>query len=178
MSVRYSQVFSLSKYNLDSEKMLVYLADVKMEQAMSPDLLFQSANTLALAGWGLLIAARALPRRWQDLAIAGGARVIPALLSVGYAAILLVHWSTAPGGFGSLPDVMALFTAPMVALAGWAHYLAFDLFVGGWVVTQGRDCAVPWPVMLPVLILTFLFGPAGYLAAVALALVFPERTPT
>ena len=36
----------------------------------------------------------------------------------------------AEGGFGSLADVMRLFDSPTVALAGWIHYLAFDLLVG------------------------------------------------
>lgn len=70
----------------------------------------------------------------------------------------------APGGFDSLPNVMLLFTKPEIALAGWIHYLAFDLFVGAWEVRTARAERIPFPLVVPCLALTFLFGPAGYLA--------------
>jgi len=38
----------------------------------------------------------------------------------------------APGGFGSLADVKLLFGKDELLLAGWVHYLAFDLFIGAW----------------------------------------------
>ena len=44
----------------------------------------------------------------------------------------------AEGGFGSLADVATLFQKQELLLAGWIHYLAFDLFIGAWEV---RDCA-------------------------------------
>jgi hypothetical protein len=145
---------------------------------MTPDTLFQMANGLALGAWALLAVARALPGPWPDRAVTLASRGVPLVLSVGYAAIVLAFWAGAPGGFNSLPDVMALFTSPWIALAGWVHYLAFDLFLGGWAVGQGRARGIPWPVMLPVLALTFLFGPAGFLAAWALTRIYPERTTT
>ena len=51
----------------------------------------------------------------------------------------------------------------MVALAGWVHYLAFDLLVGAWEARTARREALPHPVLLPCLALTFLFGPLGLL---------------
>ena len=69
---------------------------------------------------------------------ASPASPIPALLSIAYAALILAFWAGAPGGFDSLPNVMALFTIPEIALAGWVHYLAFDLFVGAWEVRTAR----------------------------------------
>ena len=68
---------------------------------------------------------------------------IPALLSVGYAALILAFWSGAPGGFDSLPNVMLLFTRPEIALAGWVHYLAFDMLVGAWEVRVARREGIP-----------------------------------
>ena len=58
---------------------------------------------------------------------------------------------------------MALFTSPEIALAGWVHYLAFDLLVGAWEVRTARREAIPHLLVLPCLVLTFLFGPAGFL---------------
>ena len=59
---------------------------------------------------------------------------------------------------------MALFTMPEIALAGWIHYLAFDLFVGAWEVRTARREGIAFLLVLPCLALTFLFGPAGFLA--------------
>ena len=40
-------------------------------------------------------------------------------------------WSRREGGFGSLAQVLALMQTPgSLSLAGWLHYLAFDLLVG------------------------------------------------
>jgi hypothetical protein len=124
------------------------------------DILFQSANTLALAGW-LVLGLSPLSPQWSDR-IAGLA--IPVGLSVGYTALVLAFWSRAPGGFDSLPNVMLLFTRPEIALAGWVHYLAFDLLIGAWIARTARADGIPHLLVLPLLALTFLFGPAGYLA--------------
>ncbi len=126
---------------------------------MSNDAVFGIANMLALAGWGALVLSFRFPV-WAGR-IAGVA--IPLLLAVAYAGLILSFWSRAPGGFATLPDVMALFTMPEIALAGWLHYLAFDLFVGAWEVRTARREGIAFLLVLPCLALTFLFGPAGFL---------------
>jgi hypothetical protein len=131
---------------------------------MTPDALFQIANPLALLGWVALALSPVAPR--ASLAVAGVA--IPLLLSVAYSGLVLAFWSGAPGGFGTLADVQLLFTDPHIALAGWVHYLAFDLFVGAWATRTARAEGIPHLFLLPCLLLTFLFGPAGLLAFVAL----------
>jgi Domain of unknown function (DUF4281) len=138
---------------------------------MTPDALFQIANPLALLGWVALIAAPFAPRITNRIA----ATLIPLLMSVGYSALMLAFWSGATGGYGSLPDVMALFTHPYVALAGWVHYLAFDLFVGAWAVRTARTSGIPHLLVLPHLILIFLFGPAGFLTFHAMLAAFRLR---
>lgn len=127
---------------------------------MSPDALFQLANPLAMLGWVALLGAPLAPRLVQWVSGA----TIPLLLSLAYAGLVLAFWSQAPGGFGSLPEVQALFTHPHIALAGWVHYLAFDLFLGAWEVRTARAEGIPHWAVIPCLILTFLFGPAGLLA--------------
>lgn len=131
---------------------------------MTPDQLFQLANPLALLGWLVLLAAPVAPR----LAQAISAALIPLLLALAYTGLVLAFWWEAPGGFGSLPEVQALFTHPQIALAGWLHYLAFDLFLGAWEVRTARAEGIPHWAAIPCLILTFLFGPAGLLAFAAL----------
>ena len=126
---------------------------------MNLDLIFSSANLLALAAWLALIF---LPgRAWVTEGIAGG--LVPLLLSVAYAGLIAAFWSGAEGGFSSLDAVGLLFQTPGLLLAGWLHYLAFDLFVGAWEVRTARAEVIPHLLVLPALALTFLFGPAGFL---------------
>jgi hypothetical protein len=127
---------------------------------MPADQLFQLANPLAMLGWIALLAAPLAPR----LAQATSAAIIPLLLSLAYAGLVLAFWSSASGGFSTLAEVQALFTQPQIALAGWLHYLAFDLFVGAWEVRTARAEGIPHWLVIPCLVLTFLFGPAGLLS--------------
>ena len=124
--------------------------------------LFQLFNGVALAGWILLAAAVLLRRNWLRDAVCG--TYVPVALSAIYAALIVLFFFEAPGGFDSLESVQLLFTSPWAALAGWVHYLAFDLFMGARTAQGFEEMGLPrWPliVLLP---LTFLFGPAGYLA--------------
>jgi hypothetical protein len=127
---------------------------------MTPDVLFQIANTTALAGWLVLLASPLLPTTADR--ISGAA--IPLLLSIAYAGLILAYFGQGEGGFGTLANVMKLFSRPEAVLAGWIHYLAFDLFLGAWEARTGRDEGIPFLLVVPCLALTFLFGPAGFLA--------------
>lgn len=138
---------------------------------MPPDQLFQFTGPPAMLGW-MALALSPLAPRLADLI---AALVIPAILSVAYAGLILAHWAEAPGGFGTLAEVMALFTSPPVALAGWVHYLAFDLFVGAWITRTARAEGIAHLFVLPCLVLTFLFGPAGFLAFTALRATIATR---
>jgi hypothetical protein len=126
---------------------------------MSPEALFHTANSLALLGWIALSLSPLAPR---VLSVVGGV-AIPLVLSGGYAAIVLSHWSSGQGGFDSLQSVEQLFESRWLLLAGWAHYLAFDLLVGAWQLRTARREGIPHLHVLPCLLATFLFGPAGYL---------------
>jgi hypothetical protein len=134
---------------------------------MTPETLFMIANPLALMGW-LALAIAPLAPRLIDL-FAGW--VLPGLLSLGYAVLMLVHFADAPGGFQTLAAVQALFTDGDVALAGWMHYLAFDLFIGAWILRDARREGFAHWVVLPILPFVFLVGPAGFVAYVALKLL-------
>src|SRR6185436_20157970 len=96
-------------------------------------------------------------RRWANTLVSG--IILPVLLSVLYAALLATHWGETEGGFTSLAGVRALFSNQWLLLAGWVHYLAFDLFVGSWELRDAQQHRIPHLVMIPCLILTFLFGP-------------------
>jgi len=134
------------------------------EAVVQPDDVFPICNMLAMAGWLALLASPFAAKLADRVA----ALAIPVLLSVAYAGLVLAFWAGAEGGFDTLPNVMLLFTQPEIALAGWIHYLAFDLFVGAWEVRTARAERIPFLAVVPCLALTFLFGPAGYLAFTAL----------
>jgi Domain of unknown function (DUF4281) len=124
--------------------------------------LFSAFNMLALVGWIILGAGVALRRGWLRDTLAG--TYIPVLMSAAYAILIVFFFSGAEGGFDTLENVQKLFASPWVALAGWIHYLAFDLFMGSRIARGMEEERLPrWPLMI-ILPLTFLFGPAGYLA--------------
>ncbi len=126
--------------------------------------LFTATNTLALAGWILL--ALFPRRRWAHWHVSGVA--IPVALAIAYAALLAWHAPGAEGGFSTLAGVRALFATDGVLLAGWLHYLAFDLFLGAWMCRRATAEALPLWRLYPALPLTFLAGPAGLLLFLAL----------
>jgi hypothetical protein len=131
---------------------------------MTPDALFSILNLIAMGGWILLIA---LPRL-RVVANLITAAIVPGLFALAYAAILATKWGPGDGGFSSLTGVAQLFANPWLLLAGWAHYLAFDLLVGSWEVRDARNRGIPHLLVVPCLLLTFLFGPVGWLLYIAL----------
>ena len=127
---------------------------------MSAETLFTLCGRIALLGWLLLIVA---PRwRWSSRIIAKF--VIPLILAAVYLGLLATHAPGGRGGFGSLAAVGELFADPWILLAGWVHYLAFDLFVGAWEVRDAGREGIPHWLVVPCLVLTFLVGPVGLLA--------------
>lgn len=124
---------------------------------MTAEILFSVCNVAVLPGWLLLVF---LPRwRWTTALIAPV--LLPGLLGLVYLYLVATHLGNSEGNFSSLAGVTALFGDPWVLLAGWIHYLAFDLFVGSWEVRDARRCGVRHWLVVPCLLLTFLFGPVG-----------------
>ena len=138
---------------------------------MPPETLFSLANALALPGWvALLLAPAWRPANWW---LAGMA--LPALLAALYVGLLVLHAPGAEGGFSSLAGVAALFRTEGVLLAGWVHYLAFDLFIGAWICRRAAAEGIsPWIARL-CLPPTFLAGPAGLLLFLGLRAVLRRR---
>ena len=130
---------------------------------MTPEQLFSILNLMALAAWLPLLF---LPRaRWATTVVPVA---MPIVFAVVYAALVASTWAQSEGGFSSLADVRMLFDNPWLLLAGWVHYLAFDLFVGGWEVRDAQARGIRHLLVVPALILTFLFGPAGWLLYLAI----------
>ncbi len=132
--------------------------------------LFVFCNFVVLPGWFLLLF---FPRaKWTRLLIL--TTIIPVEASV-YVFLLLRGWGGAPGGFGSLEQIGLLFETPSLLLAGWVHYLAFDLIVGMWETQEGIRRDVPQALMIPCLLLTLMLGPVGLSVFLIVRLLYPPE---
>ncbi|MEO0542231.1 MAG: ABA4-like family protein [Pseudomonadota bacterium] len=128
---------------------------------MTPEDYFVFASNAAMLGWVILVFG---PRRfgWLNMVPLW---VIPGLISALYAVLVLRHFSSAEGGFDSLASVALLFDNQWALLAGWIHFLAFDLFVGAVMAARMDRVGVGRLVQAPILITTLMLGPLGFLIA-------------
>jgi hypothetical protein len=118
---------------------------------MTPEAVFSAANAFAGLAWLLLIfGGRA---SW----------IAPLLLAALYTTLIVTNFGGSPGDFTTLDGVAKLFSNRWVLVAGWVHYLTFDLFIGSWELRDARERNIPHWVAAPCLLLTFLFGPIGLL---------------
>src|ERR671914_689063 len=130
---------------------------------MTAEQLFSILNLTTMAAW---LPLAFLPRvRWATTVVPV---VMPSLLAVIYVVLAAATLSRTEGGFSSLAGVRTLFDNPWALLAGWTHYLAFDLFIGGWEVRDAQRRGIPHLLIVPVLVLTFLVGPGGLLLYLAI----------
>lgn len=136
------------------------------------DILFQLGSLIVLPGW-LALGVAAFWARPRPQLIAAARFVVPAVLAVAYVYLITTGLDAfrEGGGFNSVAQVRTLFAHDNALTAGWLHYLAFDLFVGAWIVERGTARGVHGLLLLPCLVLTFLFGPAGYLLFLVLTLM-------
>lgn len=124
---------------------------------MNSSLLFTIANALAVFAWLVLIIS---PNQNKVIPYL---RVLVAGLFLGglYIISLALGFGNAEGNFGSLESVRSLFQNDEFLLAGWVHYLAFDLFIGTWEAEDGWKHQIHRLILLPIHLLTFYFGPVG-----------------
>lgn len=122
---------------------------------------FTLANLLVMPFWLLMI----FVPRWrltERLLRSPLAAAPPALL---YAALMLPRLAEHVPTLlrPELHAVAALLGTEAGATLGWAHFLAFDLFVGRWIYLDSRRRGVTAWLAGPVLFLTLLLGPIGFL---------------
>lgn len=129
---------------------------------MSPHQLFPILSAVASVCWLVLALAppkSAWPRRVVLAAAVG--------LAMSYAALIGAFITAGEGDFQSLAGVARLFEHPGLLLAGWVHYLAFDLLVGLWARDEAARIGLSRGWLLPCLFLIFMLGPLGWLAFLA-----------
>jgi hypothetical protein len=123
--------------------------------------LFQLSFLLAAPFWALMI----LAPGWSWTQRIVGSPWIIAPIAALYLAIAIPR----------LGDLLPLVTSPSLsslqtamaeggaATLVWAHIIAFDLFVGRWMYLESRERRIHPLVMAPVLVVTILFAPIGFL---------------
>lgn len=121
--------------------------------------MFRIANLAPMPGW-LLISF--FPKwKYTPYVVCYG---IMGVLALFYSFLIVRYAGESDGSFGSLQGVMALFDSPYAVLAGWVHYLAFDLFVGLCIVRDASKFSINhYFLVVPCLFLTLMFGPVGFL---------------
>ena len=118
---------------------------------------FKLVNASTAPVWlAMILAPRsALTRRLVALAAP-----LYAVLGVSYTAFLAIALADADRApnFVEIEGVRDAFEQPAALLAGWTHYVAFDLFVGRWIyetaLQEGRPARLS-------LLLTWWAGPVG-----------------
>lgn len=119
---------------------------------------YRLLNLTPLLWWLTMIGAP----KWRGTRALTTSRGLFAGLGLFYSAFLLkAITEEGPPNYGTYEKgPRRLFKSNAGLLAGWAHYLAFDLFVGVWIYRTGL--AEKRSTRLP-LLLTFLAGPLGLL---------------
>lgn len=126
------------------------------------EMLFSLCNTLILFFWGslLLFPKKRLTKQLLQYPW------VPLGLSFFYGYFLLGFGGLAGADFTSLNGILALFkeATPESAAAGWLHYLAFDFWVGCWLLRHSQEKGIPHMWLWVPLLFTFMLGPLGVLA--------------
>jgi hypothetical protein len=126
---------------------------------MSLEQIFSLANALALFCWILLFVL--YQKRWVYQLLFSFVLTLMSVLYLVY--IVKGLGDNSQGGFDTLANVKVLFSNDQAVLAGWIHYLVFDLFVGMWICHDADVRGINRWILLPCLLLTFLLGPTGFL---------------
>jgi len=125
--------------------------------------LFSIVGIISFIGWGALLIS---PLQREKMVLF--ARVITIVLALFYVGKTLSLLGTQPEiNFGTLEGVSNGFGHLGHLLAGWIHFLAFDLFIGAWEVERAQKIGIPHILLIPCLLLTFMFGPVGLLLFIA-----------
>ncbi|CAM3618457.1 ABA4-like family protein [Kibdelosporangium persicum] len=136
------------------------------------DFLFQLSFSLAAPFWALMI----LAPGWSVTRRVIGSPLIIAPIAVLYLVIAIPRLAevlplvTGP----TLPGLQEAMAEGGAATLVWAHIIAFDLFVGRWMYLESRSRVHPL-VMAPILLVTILLAPIGFLLFLAVRTVTVDK---
>lgn len=125
---------------------------------MSTSDVFQIVNTIVLPAWLILIFFPG--KSWRNPVI----YTFSAVMAIVYAVYVISGLGDFDmESFSELEGIKAMFTSDEAVLTGWVHYLVFDLLVGNWILNQSQKHNINHFLIIPCLLLCFMFGPVGYL---------------
>lgn len=126
---------------------------------MKPEQLFSLCNSLALIAWIILLFFTFWKNRDQYVF-----SIVILLLALVYSWLIFSH-ITIDGfkNFNTLEGITQLFSDKYLLLAGWVHYLAFDLLAGIYILNNARKNGINHWLTVPALFFTFMLGPVGWL---------------
>lgn len=131
--------------------------------------LFTLANTTILLAWTPLLFAPKSKLTQRMILFP----YVPFVLSFFYLFFLIGDGGLADADFSSLEGILTMYhnASPEAAAAGWMHYLAFDYWVGCWMIRDAQINKTPhfW-IVLP-LLCTFMLGPVGIMLYVGVSLI-------
>lgn len=78
----------------------------------------------------------------------------------------------------TLEGVAALLATSAGTTIAWVHFLAFDLFVGRWIYLDSRTRKLHPLLVSPILVLTLLLAPVGFLLYLVMRQFRPAEVPT
>jgi hypothetical protein len=136
------------------------------------NLFFKASNYIAIACWIFLIFFPTLSITYHFVIL-----IVVAMLCILYGYLLFIQKNYddtiyPKGNFSTLEGVTNLFKNPKAVLAGWIHYLAFDLMVGLYIKSAATELGITHWLQIPCYILALLFGPLGLLMFFILKLFY------
>lgn len=139
---------------------------------MSPDFIFQLANTIAFVAWLILFIVSPFWPSVDKLLIG----IVITLFIIIYSWLLAQNFPLSDmQKFSTLDGVMELFTNKIAVTTAWLHFLAFDLMVGIWIKKNAQKHGIHHWVLLPCLFFTFMIGPFGLLIYLVVRLVYSKQ---
>jgi hypothetical protein len=103
----------------------------------------------------------------------GGVYFICMILAMGFGITGHVAFD-GPVSFSTLEGVRNIFGSDIGILIGWSHYLVFDLFIGAWEARDAQKRGFSHWLLIPCLLLTFIYGPIGLMAYLGLRLILKK----
>jgi hypothetical protein len=137
---------------------------------MELEQIFSVVNGFAAVGWLIMLVLHNHPLT-PKIIISGFLMMLSALY-----VYLLASGNEGfdAGSFSTLQGVMTLFQSPKAVLAGWVHYLAFDMLAGLLIVMSAGSVGINRFVIIPCLLLCFMLGPSGWLLYYIVAAFFQK----
>lgn len=135
------------------------------------NIFFNIVNIIPLPVWILMVVAP----KWNITHIIVRSHITSIVLSIIFIILNIVHFTNEAdefeiSGFFSLNVIAYVFSKKSIVLIGWVHYLAFDLLIASWIFLDNLNSksSIPHILMILCFILTYTFGPSGFLLYVTL----------